>query len=293
MNWDDVRIFLAVARAGQILGAARRLELNHATVSRRVAALEDSLGAKLFRRLTTGSELTPSGERFLVVAERMEADMIAARSELAGGDEAVSGTVRIGAPDGFGVAFLASRLGALTAQHRELKIQLVPVPRSFSLSRREADIAITTERPAEGRLVAQKLVDYSLGLYTSRAYAEANGLPATQSELKSHRLVGYVPDLVVSPSLAYAQEFSPDWDAAFSISSALGQVEAVRSGAGIGILHAFIARALPELAPVNVVKPIRRAYWLVYHESVRPLRRIQAVASFITRAVEDEKQLFI
>jgi DNA-binding transcriptional LysR family regulator len=292
MNWDDVRIFLAVARAGQILGAARRLELNHATVSRRVAALEDSLGAKLFRRLTTGSELTPAGERFLAVAERMEADMIAARSELTGGDEAISGTVRIGAPDGFGVAFLASRLGALTAQHRDLRIQLVPVPRSFSLSRREADIAITTERPSEGRLVAQKLVDYSLGLYASRDYAQANGLPATQAELQNHRLIGYVPDLVFSPSLAYAQEFSPDWDAAFSISSALGQVEAVRSGAGIGILHAFIARALPELMPVQAAKPIRRAYWLVYHESVRPLLRIQVVAGFIMEAVEREKKLF-
>jgi DNA-binding transcriptional LysR family regulator len=292
MNWDDVRIFLAVARAGQILGAARRLELNHATVSRRVAALEDSLGAKLFRRLTTGSELTPAGERFLAVAERMEADMIAARAELAGGDEAISGTVRIGAPDGFGVAFLASRLGALTAQHRDLRIQLVPVPRSFSLSRREADIAITTERPSEGRLVAQKLVDYSLGLYASRDYAQANGLPATQAELQNHRLIGYVPDLVFSPSLAYAQEFSPDWDAAFSISSALGQVEAVRSGAGIGILHAFIARALPELMLVQAAKPIRRGYWLVYHESVRPLLRIQVVAGFIIDAVEREKKLF-
>jgi DNA-binding transcriptional LysR family regulator len=292
MNWDDVRIFLAVARAGQILGAGRRLELNHATVSRRVAALEDSLGAKLFRRLTTGSELTPAGERFLAVAERMEADMIAARSELTGGDEAISGTVRIGAPDGFGVAFLASRLGALTAQHRDLRIQLVPVPRSFSLSRREADIAITTERPSEGRLVAQKLVDYSLGLYASRDYAQANGLPATQAELQNHRLIGYVPDLVFSPSLAYAQEFSPDWDAAFSISSALGQVEAVRSGAGIGILHAFIARALPELMLVQAAKPIRRAYWLVYHESVRPLLRIQVVAGFIIDAVEREKKLF-
>src|SRR5690348_8672360 len=82
MNWDDVRIFLAVARAGQILGAARRLGLNHATVSRRVAALEDALKARLFRRLTTGSELTPAGERFLLVAERMEADMIAARAEI-------------------------------------------------------------------------------------------------------------------------------------------------------------------------------------------------------------------
>ncbi len=293
MNWDDARIFLAVARAGQILGAARRLELNHATVSRRVAALEAAIGAKLFRRLTTGSELTPAGARFLAVAERMEADMIAARAEISGEAEEVSGTVRIGAPDGFGVAWLAPRLGTLTAMHPALRIQLVPVPRSFSLSRREADIAITTERPAEGRLVAQKLVDYSLGLFASRAYVRKHGLPATAAELSAHRLVGYVPDLVVSPSLAYAGEFSPDWDAAFSISSALGQVEAVRSGAGIGILHSFIARSLPELVPVEAAKPIRRAYWMVYHESVRPLRRVQAVAGFITAKVEGERRLFL
>ena len=293
MNWDDVRIFLAVARAGQILGAARRLGLNHATVSRRVGALEEALGAKLFRRLTTGSDLTPAGERFLEVAERMEADMIAARSEITGDGEDVSGTVRIGAPDGFGVAWLAPRLGALAAEHPGLKIQLVPVPRSFSLSRREADIAITTERPTEGRLVAQKLVDYSLGLFASRAYADAHGLPQTADTLRDHRLVGYVPDLVASPSLAYAGEFSPDWDAGFSISSALGQVEAVRSGAGIGILHVFIARSYPELVPVPAAKPIRRAYWLVYHESMRPLRRIQAVASYITRTVEAERTLFV
>ena len=292
MNWDDARVFLAVARAGQILGASRRLDLNHATVSRRVAALEAALGAKLFRRLTTGSELTPAGERFMVIAERMEADMIAARGMMAGEDADISGTVRIGAPDGFGVAFLAPRLGALTEQHRGLKIQLVPVPRSFSLSRREADIAITTERPAEGRLVAQKLVDYSLGLFASRAYAAAHGLPQGAAEFGDHRLVGYVPDLVASPSLDYAQEFSPVWDAAFEISSALGQVEAVRSGAGIGMLHAFIARAFADLVAVPAVKPIRRAYWLVYHESVRPLRRVQIVAAHITQAVERERRLF-
>jgi DNA-binding transcriptional LysR family regulator len=293
MNWDDARIFLAVARAGQILGAARRLELNHATVSRRVAALEEALGAKLFRRHTAGSELTPAGERFLGIAERMEADMIAARSELAGEGEEVSGSVRIGAPDGFGVAYLAPRLGALTAEHRALSIQLVPVPRSFSLSRREADIAITVERPGEGRLVAAKLVDYSLGLYASRDYAERHGLPQNPAELGRHNLIGYVGDLVASPSLDYASEFSPDWTARFAISSALGQVEAVRSGAGIGILHTFIARAVPELVPVKAAPAIRRAYWLVYHESVRPLRRVQAVASFIARQVEKDRALFV
>lgn len=293
MNWDDARIFLAVARAGQLLGAAKRLELNHATVSRRISALEEALGAKLFRRHTGGSELTPAGERFLGIAERLEADIIAARTEVADEGDEVAGTVRIGAPDGFGVAFLAPRLGALAAEHRGLTIQLVPVPRSFSLSRREADIAITTERPTEGRLVAVKLVDYSLGLYASRAYADTNGLPSAPADLSAHRLVGYVPDLVASPSLDYAQEFSPDWSAAFAISSALGQVAAVRSGAGIGILHTFIARTHDDLVPVSAIKPIRRAYWLVYHETVRPLRRVQAVVSFIGAAVDRERRLFL
>lgn len=293
MNWDDVRIFLAVARAGQILGAARRLELNHATVSRRIAALERALGAKLFRRLTTGSELTAEGERFLAAAERIEADMIAARADVAGDSDEVAGAVRIGAPDGFGVAFLAPRLGALTERHPQLTIQLVPVPRSFSLSRREADIAITVERPTEGRLVAAKLVDYTLGLYAARAYVERNGLPATQGELRRHRLVGYVPDLVISPSLDYGPEMLPGWQAHFAVSSSLGQVEAVRAGAGIGILHSFIARAHDDLVPVPAAAPIRRAYWLVYHETVRPLRRVQAVSSFIAAAVEAERARFV
>lgn len=292
MNWDDVRIFLAVARSGQILGAARRLELNHATVSRRIGALEEALRAKLFRRLTTGSELTPAGERFLEIAERMEADVIAARSAVSEEDEDISGSVRIGAPDGFGVAFLARHLGELTRQHRDLTIQLVPVPRSFSLSRREADIAITVERPQEGRLVAGKLVDYTLGLFASRDYAAQHSLPKNAAELPRHALIGYVPDLIVSPSLDYEAEFTPEWRSAFAISSALGQAEAVRSGAGIGILHTFIARSMPELVPVEAVAPIRRSYWLVYHETVRPLRRVQAVASFITRVVERERALF-
>jgi len=292
MNWDDVRIFLAVARAGQILGAAKRLELNHATVSRRVAALEESLNARLFRRMTTGSELTEAGEHFLGVAERMESDMIAARAEISGEGTEVSGTVRIGAPDGFGVAYLAPRLGMLTEKYPDLAVQLVPVPRSFSLSRREADIAITVERPTEGRLVAAKLVAYTLGLFASKAYLEARGAPQSVADLAAHRLVGYVPDLLMSESLDYAGDITPDWHAGFQVSSAFGQTAAVRSGAGIGILHSFMAKEFEDLVALPIAPPIRRAYWLVYHESVRPLRRIQAVSSFIAGLVEKDRAMF-
>ncbi len=293
MNWDDIRIFLAVARSGQILGAAKRLGINHATVSRRVAALESDTKTRLFRRGTTGTLLTPAGERFLAMAERMEADLIAARAELSGEEEAVAGPVRIGTPDGFGVAFLASHLGELISRYPELEIQLVPVPRSFSLSRREADIAITVDRPVEGRLVAGKLVDYSLQLYAGEVYAKEYGLPQTIPDLLQHRLVGYVGDLTVSPSLDYAPDITPDWQARFSISSALGQVEAVRANAGIGILHTFIARRYPDLVPVPAAMPTRRAYWLVYHDSVRAVRRVQVVAAFIQEAVEKNRGIFL
>ena len=114
MNWDDVRIFLAVARTGQILAASKRLGLNHATLSRRLTSLEEALKTRLFIRRTNGCELTEAGGRFLVSAERMETEMLAVQASLGRSDAAISGTVRIGAPDGFGVSFLAPRLCAFT-----------------------------------------------------------------------------------------------------------------------------------------------------------------------------------
>ncbi|WP_320200218.1 LysR family transcriptional regulator [Agrobacterium sp. rho-13.3] len=293
MNWDDVRIFLAVARTGQILAASKRLGLNHATLSRRLTSLEEALKTRLFTRRTNGCELTEDGSRFLISAERMETEMLSVQASLGRGDAAISGTVRIGAPDGFGVSFLAPRLGALTALHPELKIELVPVPRSFSLSQREADIAITIERPEQGRLVFSKLTDYSLGLYASKSYLKESGAPDTVEALKLHRRIGYVEDLIFAPSLNYTGEILRDWDASFEISSAIGQTEAVRSGAGIGILHDYIARSHAELVRVLPDIAIRRSYWTAFHENARQLARVRTVAQFLQDIVANERQIFV
>lgn len=292
MDWDNVRIFLAVARSGQLLSASRRLGLNHATLSRRMSALEEQLGTRLIIRRTNGCDLTPEGEVFLAAAERMEAEMLAAQASIGRVDAAVAGTVRIGAPDGFGVSFLAPRLGRLTARYPELKIQLVPVPRSFSLSQREADIAITLERPEQGRLVSSKLVDYTLGLYASADYLAETGRPETIEALKSHRRIGYVEDLIFTPSLDFSSEVLRSWNAGFEISSATGQTEAVRSGAGIGILHNYIAKGVPELVRLLPDITIRRAYWTTYHESARELVRVRAVASFLHELIAEAGSMF-
>jgi len=291
MNWDDARIFLAVARQGQILGAARALGLNHATVARRLTALEAALGTTLFRRRTNGTELTAAGERFLDFAEIMESASLAA-SETAGTDSAIEGTVRVGAPDGFGVAFLAPRLGELAERHPGLRIELVPVPRAFSLSRREADIAVTLERPREGRLVARKLTDYRLGLYAAPVYLDRHGMPATLAELAAHRLVGYVEDLLYTASLDYTAEYLKDWRSSLAVSSAMGQTEAVRAGAGIGILHAFMAQRDPALVPVLPEHTLTRAYWTVMHEDLRSLRRVALVSDFLAEIVARDRAIF-
>ncbi|MBD9373795.1 LysR family transcriptional regulator [Rhizobium sp. ARZ01] len=293
MNWDDVRMFLAVARTGQLLAASRRLGVNHATLSRRVSALEQEMKTRLLVRRTNGCDLTAEGEVFLHAAERMETEMLAAQAKIGRIDAAVAGTVRIGAPDGFGVSFLAPRLGRLTARHPELKIQLVPVPRSFSLSQREADIAITLERPEQGRLVSSKLTDYTLGLYASRAYLAAHGEPQDVESLKHHRRIGYVEDLLFTASLDFTGEVMRSWNASFEISSATGQTEAVRSGAGVGILHNYIARLDPELVRILPETTIRRAYWTTYHESARDLARVRTVTAFVQELVEQEQGIFL
>jgi len=292
MNWDDIRVFLAVARAGQILAAAKRLGINHATAARRITSLETALDAQLIVRRTNGCGLTGEGEAFLAHAERVEAEMMAAQASLGRTDSAISGTVRIGAPDGFGVSFLAPRLGKLIAKHPDLKLQLVPVPHSFSLSQREADIAITIERPAEGRLVARKLVDYSLSLYASRSYLEAYGTPAHTDDLKAHRLISYVEDLIFSPSLHFTRDISRNWTAQFEISSATGQTEAVRSGAGIAVLHDYIAGLDPDLVRLLPEHRIERSYYMVYHESARDLARVRTVADHISTVAHEHKARF-
>ena len=293
MNWDDVRIFLAVARTGQILAASKRLGLNHATLSRRLTSLEEALKTRLFIRRTNGCELTTEGEVFLASAERMETEMLAAQASLGHTDTAIAGTVRVGAPDGFGVSFLAPRMGRLIERHPELKIQLVPVPRSFSLSQREADIAITLERPEQGRLVSSKLTDYTLGLYASRNYLASQGTPGDIEALKAHPRIGYVEDLIFTASLNFSGEVMRSWDASFEISTAIGQTEAVRSGAGIGILHDYIARQYPELQRILPEVSIRRAYWTTYHETARDLMRVRSVADFLQELVNAERHIFL
>lgn len=292
LNWDDCRMFLAVARAGQIFAAARALGVNQATLSRRMAALEVAVGAKLLVRRTHGSDLSEAGRELFETLERVESELIAGQARLRGTEGGVSGVVRVGAPDGFGVAFLAPKLARLAERHPDLRIQLVPTPRGFSLSRREADVAVLVGRPDRGRLIARKLTDYSLGLYASRDYLAREGEPASLADLAKHSLVGYVEDLITVPALNYSASFLRDWRSRFEISSAIGQVEAVRAGAGIGVLHDYLARGSAELVPVLRAHRVTRSYWTAIHEDLRDVARVRVISDFLIEIVREAQRDF-
>lgn len=291
-DWNDLRFFLAVARTGRLTVAARQLEADHTTVSRRISALEHALKTKLFERRPQGYSLTEEGERLLSKAETMESQALAVASEIGGSDLALSGTVRVGAPDGFGTYFLARELGALAERHPGLTLQLVALPRTFSLTKREADIAITLEQPTEGRLVSRKLTDYRLRLYASQDYLDRHGPIRDASDLAGKTLVTYVPDLLYSPVLDYFSSFEKHTSRRYECASVVAQVEAVRAGAGLGVLHDYALRSFPELRVVLPEISFLRTYWLVTHSDDRALRRVEEVQSFIVARVKANRGLF-
>ncbi len=292
MNWENLKYFLAVAREGQFLAAARRMKVGQATLNRRISALEDDLGAKLFERSTSGCVLTPTGLDFLSHAERVEAEALRMQRSRGRRQGEVEGVLRIGAPDGFGVAFLAGKLGRLKQRHPGLVVQLVPVPRAFSLAQREADIAVTVSRPARGRLLMKKLTDYSLGLYAARDYLARADAPKDVQALIDHPHIGYVEDLIYAPELDFSRELPISWPVSIEVSGALGQFEAVRSGAGIGFLHRFMAEPVPELVRLLPEVNIARSYWTVWHESLRDSARIQAAVAFLDDVVGEARSAF-
>ncbi|MEQ1649840.1 MAG: substrate-binding domain-containing protein, partial [Hyphomicrobiaceae bacterium] len=207
-------------------------------------------------------------------------------------DLQLSGTVRIGAPDGFSTYFLVPALRTLAERHPGLVVELVPMPIAASLARREVDIAITIEEPDRARVVAQKLTDYSLGIFGNKAYLKRNGRPKALADLSHHTLIGYVETYAFSSALDYVADLFGNHPTKIQCASAVGQVEAVRHGLGLGVLHHFIATTLDNIEPVLPARRATRGYWLAVHEDVQALGRIRAVSEHIVTATAAARHRF-
>lgn len=292
-DWDQLQDFLAVARAGRLTVAARALGVDHTTLSRRIGGLETALGARLFDRGPRGFALTAYGERLLARAEAMESLALAAQAEVGEADLRVSGVVRVGAPEGFGSYFLAPRLAALGERHPALEIQLVAIPGVLSLSKREADVAVTLSPPREGRLVSRKLTDYRLSLYGAPAYLEARPPIRSRADLKDQRFIGYIEDLLYAPELDYMQAPDVDIHVGFKSSNLIAQLRACVAGAGLAVIPDFIAAGRSDLERVLPDQVgLTRALHLVVHADLKAVARVRAVVDFVAEAVRAERRLF-
>ena len=287
MDWDDLRVFLAVARDESLSAAGRRLKIDAATVGRRIARLEEAMAARLFAKGPQGYALTEAGSRLLSHAERAETAMEGA-SEALRGPEGLTGLIRIGAPDGCANYLLPQVLAAICDENPGLEVQIVALPRVFNLSKREADMAIAVSRPEAGRLTVQKLTDYKLHLAASRSYIAGHPPILSAADLHQHRVIGYIPDLIFDKELDYLAEIGAGTPPLASNSVSV-QLNFLRHGAGVGVVHDFALPAAPELhriIPEHI--SLTRSFWLIRHADDGRVERLSRFAALLLAGVRAE-----
>jgi DNA-binding transcriptional LysR family regulator len=288
MHWDDLRIFLSVAREESLTGAAKILRLDPATIGRRIARLEDDMDAVLFVKSPQGYVVTEAGERLLAHAEVAEQAMSGALSEVRGAAAGLSGTIRVGAPDGCATFLLPAVTQRIQAENPGLEVQIVALPRVFNLSKREADMAIGVSRPSAGRLRIQKIADYGLHLAASRDYLAKYPPIRSAEDLVGHPVIGYIPDMIFDRELDYLSEMGLH---RVDLGSNLVSVQLgwLRAGAGVGVVHDFVLPDAPELQLVlaDVLK-LKRAFWLIRHADDARVDRLNRFATALAEGLRSE-----
>lgn len=287
-DWDDVRLFLAVAREGSLSAAGKVARLDPATLGRRVARLEKSLQVALFIKSPQGYALTQAGAELLERASAAEQAMRLATAGVAAEGDRLTGQVRIGAPDGCANFLLPQVCTRISDDNPGLDIQIVALPRVFNLTRREADMAIGVSAPTAGRMLVQKVAEYHLHLAASESYLAAHAPIARAADLRAHRLVGYIPDMIFDRELDYLAPLGVA-RVPLASNSVSVQVQLVRQGAGVGIVHDFCLPAAPDLRRVLVEEvSLTRAFYLIRHADDRRDPRLARFAELLSAGLRAE-----
>ena len=288
LDWDDLRVFLAVARGESLSAAAGVLKRDPATIGRHIARLEEALGQPLFAKSPQGYGLNQAGTRLMAHAERAEQAVAEGVDALKGGGGGLSGQVRIGATDGCASYVLPQVCAAITRRHPELELQVVALPRVINLSKREADMAITVSPPPTGRVMVEKITDYHLHFAAARDYLAAHDPIDSLEVLAGHPLVGYIQDMIFYPELDFLTGLGLERVALASNLVAV-QLGYLRHGGGVGITHDFILPFAPELVPVLAGQiSFRRAFYLVRHAADARVERLALVAQELVAGIAAE-----
>ena len=287
-HWDDLKVFLAVAREQSLSGAGRVLRLDPATVGRRIARLEAALGAPLFVKSPQGYTLSAAGDRLLSHGEAVEQAMRAGIDSLAGPSESLSGQIRIGAPDGCANYLLPQVCAGIARDNPDLDIHIVALPRVVNLSRREADMAITVSPPTAGQLLVQKITGYQLHLVASESYLVENAEITSAGDLSGHSIIGYIPDMIFDAELDYLTELDIT-RVPLASNSVPVQLKLVEQGRGLCVAHDFALPSHPGLRKVLADEiSLRRNFYLVRHQGDQKSARLNRFAARLVDGVRAE-----
>lgn len=289
MDWDDYRYYLAVERAGSVLGAARRLDVNHTTVLRRIANLERQLGVRLFERLRTGYTPTAAGEELREVALRVQQALQGAEHRLSGKDLQLSGAVRIATTDTLFVGLLLPHLRTFRELHPRIQLQIVASNQFANLTRREADVAIRATNQPPDNMLGRKI-----GVARSAIYGTASYLAARDRNPASdrHDWIGLDETLAHLPEYRWLERRVPPERIVLRINNLLHKIEAVKSGQGIAQLLCFLAEREPDLIRLTEPEPLFDTdIWLLSHPDLRQVARVRAFMEFITQCAKADRLL--
>ena len=282
-DWNDVRHFLAVARTGSTLGAARELGVNQTTCARRIEALEAAVGQRLFDRTQTGRSLTEAGCQLMPCAEEMEKAARQFADAAASHNRDLSGSIRLTTNEVLANVWLTPAIADFRRQYPQVGVELITADRFFDLTKGEADIAIrATGRPNDPGCVIRKLISVPWAIYCSQAYAERRGAPQGLSDLNDHVLVGGIAELENFPALQWLYSQAPRAEIHTRSNSLMNLYYAIKAGLGVGPLP--ITMAGPESSLVRCtddIPDLEAAAWLIVPERLKDVPRVRVFMDFV------------
>lgn len=278
-DWENLRHFVVLAREGTLTAAARQLGVDHATVARRVAALEAEIGLKLVDRRARSYQLTDDGRRIAATAAPMEEAAFAVAHAVQAAKPGLRGEVSISAPPSLANALIAPQLSRLRRRHPGIRIKLIGEKRTASLNRREADVALRLSRPQEPGLIARKVGSFGFGLY---------GAPDYLKETPRHAFafIGYDDGMDDAPQQKWLRTVAGGNEIVLRTNDLENQAAAARTGLGVAVLPHFLGEGDPRLKRCDAMpEPPSRDVWLVVHRDIRQAPPVRAVMEFLTECI--------
>lgn len=279
-DWDDLRYFLAVGRTGSLSRAAAQLSVNHSTVLRRLAALEQRLGVRLFERLPTGYVPSAAGEELRARLDPLVEQIESAQRQLSGRDRRLSGTIRITTPDSVAHALLTPILAAFARAHPDIHLQLVVSNLFFSLSRREADVAVRPSNTPPENLLGRRVGRLATAAYAARAWLSRHH--PKQHAWAEMDWIGLDDSLAHLAQARWLRANVPEEHIVYRVDSFVLAHDAVREGIGVGLLPVMLADDDRRL--VRLAKPFSEFdtdLWILTHPDLRHVARIRALNDFM------------